>query len=372
MTTFVTCFIDLEKEDEPCRNLRFDQFTDIAKTGINICVYADVASREYLLNITGRYENVQQMRSLSIDDLFAHKVISSSFTAIHLPYTDNIKKDTREFMILMNSKIELVKDAMDNNTFPNSHCFAWIDFNISKIFSSTDYIDLLRNMKDSAPDCPFLAIPGCWCNADCKTEQIIQSIYWRFCGGFFGGHRESLKEFYDLYVHYFPMFISQYNTLVWEVNFWAWLECNSAWSPQWYLANHDDSILQVPYSITSMSIKSRSSMQVYDYPQIVDNGVSYVPSSASYIKFDGKHILNTRYVNYTMDHENFYCHNLNGLIITKNMTSTLDEHLRPIDYVVLDDPYSETAAMCMFNGIEDIRLYEKKKSTSLHRYQHES
>jgi hypothetical protein len=352
-TTFVTRYV--------CED--GDRFTDIAKTGVNICLYADAACDDVISEIVGRFENVKWMQTVVAvaQDLFAFKVCSAQNSDILLPCSDNITKDTSEHMIFMNSKIELVKDAMDQNPF-HSRCFAWIDCNITKLFSSTDYVTLLRDMNDKAPDRSFLAIPGCYAN-DGKIDQLLQSVYWRFCGGFFWGDKASLDKFYQLYLHYFPKFIAQYSTLVWEVNFWAWLEAEveAEWSPHWYLANHDDSILRVPYFITSTSIRGiLSSTQIYDYPPVEVDGALCVPSSASYIRFGGKHMLNTRYVNYTMD-EYFRCHHAHGRVITVNMLSTLDENLRPMSYDIIEDPPKDSCSeMVTYNGIEDIRLYEKE------------
>jgi hypothetical protein len=107
----------------------------------------------------------------------------------------------------------------------------------------------------------FLAIPGChnkltnYDNNNLELQEELRTICWRFCGGFFWGDKSSLVEFYKLYIENFPLFIERYKTLVWEVNFWAWLELNFNWSPNWYLADHNDSIIDVPYAFTSMSIK---------------------------------------------------------------------------------------------------------------------
>ena len=60
------------------------------------------------------------------------------------------------------------------------------------------------------------------------------------------------------------------------------------------------------YSLTATSLKSVSNIIIYDYPTI-DNG-TYVASSASYIRYNNQHILNTRYVNYTRKDEIFHHH----------------------------------------------------------------
>jgi Bacterial protein of unknown function (HtrL_YibB) len=367
MTTFVTCFINLN-EDVARTTLRFAQFAEIAKTGINLCLYVD-AHDSMVADILRQYTNVRLMRFIRLRDSLAHRTVFSSRTPIRLPSTDNEEKDTREYMILMNSKIEFIKDAMDQNPFYSS-CFAWIDFSIAKILVSREYIDLLRDMGTNVPDHPFLAIPGCWTKEQCSESSILQSICWRYCGGFFWGDKQSLTHFYELYYRYFPIFIAKHHTLMWEVNFWSWLEMNNLWSPQWYLANHDDSIFRVPFHITTRSIFEKSVVHdPYDYPTFsvsMENGSllgEFLPSSASYIRYDGKHLLNTRFVNYNITDGRFQCHNENDIIMSRNMVTTLDENLRPLGFVIVDDPPKSNGedVLRMFNGIEDIRLYEKEK-----------
>ena len=355
MTTFVTAFINQEN-DAP--SWRIDRFLDIVKTGINLCVYTDLKTEDKILEIALEYPNVKVMKTLCIEDLFSYQSCIG-IENLELPHTDNANKDTKEYMMIINSKIEFVYDTVKANPFDTKY-FAWIDFSISKVFTSTKYINILSELSKTKCDTKILAIPGCHDKQRSSDNDILQSINWRFCGGFFFGDSESLEEFYKLYIEYFPSFIKKYNKIVWEVNFWAWLELNTSWSPNWCLANHNDSIIEIPYSFTSFSLKSVSNMMMYDYPTI-DNGL-FVPSTASYIKYNGLNILNTRYVNYTIKDERFICHNDDGILITKNVMSILDENLIPLNYNIVEDPPKIRENLMSFHGIEDIRLYEKNNN----------
>ena len=89
-------------------------------------------------------------------------------------------------------------------------------------------------------------MPGCW---NCKVNNINylkNNIIWRFCGGFLVGDKESLTSFNLISYEHFLIFLNQSKTLVWEVNYWAWLEGLGLISPIWYLADHDDSIVDIP------------------------------------------------------------------------------------------------------------------------------
>jgi hypothetical protein len=41
--------------------------------------------------------------------------------------------------------------------------------------------------------------------------------------------------------------------LVWEVNYWAWLEAEGYISPIWYLADHNDTIINIPTQVVKTS-----------------------------------------------------------------------------------------------------------------------
>lgn len=260
----------------------------------------------------------------------------------------------------MNSKIEFVNDAIIQNPW-NTNYFAWIDFSIQHVFKTDAYRHKLYELNNLTTTTKFLAIPGCSQIKDTpdihndELQKTFRQICWRFCGGFFIGDKDNLKNMYDLYIKYFPIFISKYKTIVWEVNFWAWLEKNTGWNLNWYKADHDDSILNIPYELTSNSLFDVTLKAKYNYP-IIDDGI-FVPSSMSYIKYRGMHILNTRYVNYTIRNKKFIHHNPENIIITKNVMSIMNEQLEPISYELMENPTLSETKKSIFYGIEDIRLF---------------
>jgi hypothetical protein len=77
---------------------------------------------------------------------------------------------------------------------------------------------------------------------------LKNNVVWRFCGGFLIGDKKSLIHFYIMSNDYFLRFLNQTRKIVWEVNYWAWLENLGLISPTWYLANHNDTIVNIPYT----------------------------------------------------------------------------------------------------------------------------
>ena len=348
--TFVTSFFNIYDQDYDATKTvewRIERFRDIARTGIKICLYV---GGEFINLIPQEYANVSIIET---PELFI-----CSETA-ELPQQRSIHKDTAKYMQVINSKTDFMSDAIQRNLWSSTH-FAWIDFNISHVFRNKE--QTLRFLREldlyKLPD-KCMLIPGCWSKYDnINIGHVTECINWRFCGGFFIGDKDSILKFDSLYKTKFPEFIETYNKLVWEVNFWAWLEVNSDWKPQWYAADHNDSILtNLPCAAIAMVLKPDSEQTYYDYPAIP----LFNPSSASYLYFNGEHLLNTRYVNYWYyENGSYMFYDGTNRIQNKNFFSRLTDTLIPVDYQEMKE--NETITLPRYNmystGIEDVRLYE--------------
>ena len=245
----------------------------------------------------------------------------------------------------------------------NSTHFAWIDFSISYVFrekeTSLKYLEILASRTIVEPR--FLAIAGCWDYTGCWDDNYNNNVLWRFCGGFMLGDAESVREMYQLYETYFRVFLQKTRKLVWEVNFWAWMESNKeiGWKPTWYKADHNDSILYVPTHLYVQCLDTCLEKTLYNYPRIEN----YEPMQASIVALNGGEvsILNTRYVNYWyLDSGHCTIKDPNQKIRTINVMSILDAELMPTCYVVMAESESiglETHEERPYHGLEDIRLF---------------
>lgn len=244
-TTFVTAFLDLredrtkDKSFDTCFNLANKLFL----TGNLFYVFLSRSFEAQGTKLSEEYKNIK-VHYIELEDLETYKEAEST---TQLPSIRTNHHDTKAFMILMNSKIEFVQKAIQEDPFQTSH-FAWIDFSIFHVFrnpeKSSKYLQMLGNarLKDSV-----LAFPGCW-NKGQDISTIFDKVSWRFCGGFFIGDKQSLLNFYSLYRREFPLILEIYGVLPWEVNMWHFMELNYGFSPTWFLANHDDSIVRIPGS----------------------------------------------------------------------------------------------------------------------------
>ena len=272
--TFVTSFFHIYKTDyykKKTRSWRVERFREIAETGIQICIYTCPDCEKYVKDLEAEFpENVRWMKTMELNDtMIAKSLTSTKF----LPSQRDENKDTVEYMILINSKTEFMADCIDRNPWDSTH-FAWIDFSISYVFHEKDKtLVLLRSLakRTFQPEC--FIIPGCWGKFNNEyISHITDTIFWRFCGGFFLGDAASVLQFHQLYILHFPYFFNKYNKLVWEVNFWAWLESiDCDWNPSWYIGDHNDSIIYVPpefYSQVLLSSEVGAKQYQYNYVNI--------------------------------------------------------------------------------------------------------
>jgi hypothetical protein len=350
MITFVTSFIKIYDGPVIGRSLqwRINHFRDLLSTGIQICIYISSEYEILIKDLIEEYKNLKINKILDIKDTWCYKLYET-IENIELPNIRHNDKDILEYNLLMNAKEEFVYDTIIKNPFNTTH-FAWIDFNICHIFKNKihtlNYLHILslRTLCDS-----FLTIPGCWS----KTNEFsLDTISWRFCGGFFLGDKQSIIHFHNLYQKYFPIFLKEYKKIVWEVNFWAYLETNHKWIPIWYKADHNDTIIQIPTEL--FSIKPKSISTLLNLLQF-DN---YYPTSSSYIWYENKHILNTRLVDYWLYPDGCYLLQ-NNTINNKNICSILDDDLNLIKSNIIDENIDLSFNIDSFSqGLEDMRLYE--------------
>ena len=243
--TFVTAFIDLneDRSNDKSVDTCFNHFQTLLKSGIPIIAF-----------LSKKFENrVQQAANLhtvyiDFEDLDMYKRLNE--IQCDLPQNRTTYHDTKNFLILMNSKIEFVKRALDIDPFKTEH-FAWIDFSICHVFhninNSLNYLKMLANCRLK----PCLLFPGCWPKGT-GIQSAYNAVNWRFCGGFFIGDKQAMLNFYNTYMENMPKIMEGRKTLVWEVNMWAILEHDYGWSPTWFDARHNDSIIRIPARFISV------------------------------------------------------------------------------------------------------------------------
>jgi hypothetical protein len=346
---------------------RVRHFRDLAETGIQLCVYLSHEYIDYFYNILHDCPNVKIAKFVDLTKTETYKACFPDDPTFSwsLPELRNPTKDTAKYIISNLAKTEFMYHAIQNNPWNSTH-FAWIDSSITELFKTKkDTLEYLKVLSERTLAPSFLAIPGFWDKTNMTEfeEKWTNAIYWRFLGAFFMGDSHSVLAFCTKCRDRFPGFLKQYGKLVWEVNYWAWIEAvESCKAVDWYKSAHNDSIFRfsADYYAVSLGQNHGSTTFEYNYPPIHN----FYPMSASYIKSSGKHWLNTRYVNYWLYENGRYVYaDLTRIIETKNILSELDEHFMPISFHEMTDQIDLLEFHNAFSmGIEDIRLYKADDS----------
>jgi hypothetical protein len=376
--TFVSAYYTLE--NTPYFNAKPEEWDpwpilDLLNTGIHLCLYIgpNCAFESLFESWTKDYPHFRIMPyRVYYQDMFVYKAMETR--GLHdLPANRNLTKDTLEYLVYMHARTEVMEDAISENPWDSTH-FAWIDFNVSRLFrKKDDTLHSLFSISEFAFPPSALYISGCWPEVK-ELDEIATTICWRFCGGFFLGDVRSITRFAELCREKIGLFLDTYKRLTWEVNFWAFLEKTQ---PEklftWFRGDHNDTLIHVLPNISADTYTApleNMQSKEYVYPFIQD----YWAGSASYVRFvDGtgkeRHLMNTRFVNYWMYPNGYYRFlNKDMVIENKNLVSELDaDTLEPMDYrefsgVLLDREGCALARPArekrtFSEGLEDVRLF---------------
>jgi hypothetical protein len=258
--TFVTAFLNLgedrskDKSAETC----FVHFARFAATGVSIRLYLSPCYKaQYERICTPAAPNIL-VEYLELSDLLTWKEIEGQNP--HLPNNRTEHHDTHAFMTLMNAKAELLYRSTwlyDGTPMPEhtpwySTHYAWIDFSIFHVFKRLDetslYLQMLGNSHLNLEG--RMLVPGCW-DRGAMGHSLFDSVNWRFCGGFMLGDIQAVKELYVIYRREWATTVFRQG-ITWEVNMLAHFENQGFWSPIWFKADHNDSIVRIPVEYISV------------------------------------------------------------------------------------------------------------------------
>lgn len=393
--------------------IRFARMKPLLESGISIVVYVSPD----LIGPFDTFIRTEMVDSSHIRMVPLQKPIYESSYAyliakqmkLELPNTRHIPKDTYEFICFTHSKIGFIHHVSTLNPFNTPH-FAWIDCDITCMWKNTQkQIRFLQHIakhgltkQTQLPATETAAgrvldpadeiyVPVCAEKSERRldtAQDICDRVCWRYCTNFFVGTHASIQNLYRLYTESYEPFLEEYKTVVWDMNFWVYLEQEKNWNPITYMANHDDRIVQ---NFPLFALAEKMKGQTYLYPMIpltkttpIDPGDTepYYPSSGSMITRPHpmtnktEHLLNMRYVNYFYLPSGHCTHgrpiqSLNKLYNLTYNNGHCDE-VNPIWPLVSNTPPrsvnedAETMGLPMpnsgelFQGIEDIRLFMYK------------
>ena len=249
---FTTCFFHLE--DWKCKSADqyFQLFTQLCRTQLNLVVYTSNCYYDNVKEISSAYPNVLLIVKIELNDLNIAKLVAKQVAKqginINLPTIRNLEKDKISYFICMNSKFELVKRTLEMSNqaiIPLAKNYGWIDFGIFYVFKQSEITSakLTRISEYSFPD-NFISFPGCVFSQPIFQTVLNKFVIWRFCGGFFIISASLIDKYYTLITKYFDENIKS-GKITWEVNIWAGAEQKYNLDFGWYLADHNDSIINI-------------------------------------------------------------------------------------------------------------------------------
>lgn len=391
--TLVTSFLNYYRLplEQSTVDIRLKKINVLLKMEIPIVVYVSPDLINVLrLHISVHFPTQTHMKLIPL----AKHIYDSSYAFLiaknlhlELPKERLPPKDTVEYMCYLHSKIGFLQQVSLLNPFQSNH-FAWIDFDISNMWKHVaKNVHFLKHISkhglkrvthlpptEHSPSLPLssaneIIIPTCWEKSTHPIEDYCDKVSWRFCTNFFIGTSLSIQHLYYLYTECYEVFLEKYNTMVWDMNFFAYLEQEKGWSPITYRANHDDSmIVNFPLFTQAMILAENHDGTTTSRPFDFERKGAFVPSSPSYIEFGNKNILNVRYVNYEYlpsghcTRSRYVC-SLNKTVLLRDIFSKGDESemtsvKEDAETMELPEPDPRET----FQGIEDIRLYNYMNS----------
>ena len=353
MTIFVTALLHIYSNPYDHRTIqwRIEKFKEILDTGITVKIFVSPDIVGLINELCQQYKNLSIFRVLSIQETEIWSFWSHRSTL--LPNCRREDKDTIEYLCLMNAKIEFVEQVITNE----HNTYAWIDCNISHIFSKGDYIDTCLSFLGKCRSIkPGIYTPGCWQKSDIPID--VHTVCWRFCGGFFIGDTTSIRT---MKANWINVCNDPLITPTWEVNIWAIMEQRGLLSVNWYAGDHNNSIITgLPTWAYSLQIgRVYEPWNRVEYPYIENYRCSAISCVTTNI---GKRYINARFVNYyILENGTYYYPDGTGKIRNINCVAELEENElvvkngftqvreEELQLISREDAFSQ--------GLEDIRIY---------------
>ena len=227
---YVTCLYDIYNKPEKMAEY-IKLFTPLVESGLVIHLYTSSELAHHFKD----YPSNIKVFVVPLKYLELYNLCMKEKT--ELPNERNPDKDTREYLSLMNTKVELL---IRSSEVCEDETIIWIDFAILKLFSNSQKcIEKFKQFDTLFFD--KVNIPGCWY----KGEALyLNAIHWRFCGSFVVVPRSLMKRFYNDCKDTLHIFYNKELKVTWEVNVWNHIEYYRGKDyVKWYYALHNDSMI---------------------------------------------------------------------------------------------------------------------------------
>jgi glycosyltransferase involved in cell wall biosynthesis len=215
-----------------------DDLSIFFQSSLRLVIFTDIQ------NILNNVNNVNSKDKLVIH-LPKTELLSFTQKTPVLPSQRNAEKDTLEFLQLSNAKPEFLKRASEQIS---AECYVWIDASIIRLTKHPKrFMTRLGNAYKAIEVVPGKVIaPGCIRRSDVKLSAMFDRPLWRFCGPLLIIPKQCIIPFFQKTSDELQKCWLK-DSITWESNIWAAVEEKSPELFHWYLADHNDSILEFPY-----------------------------------------------------------------------------------------------------------------------------
>lgn len=228
----VTCYYDIYN-NKPERFFEYLYlFFDLGASGLPILLFTDPS----LVSKFRIFSSTVKVVGIPLNEFKLYRIAMTYSGS--LPVNRTPEKDTKEFYGLMNTKMEFIKKATE---YTEDSTLIWMDYGILKIVKNQErFLNKLKEVNDTK--FTKLTMPGCW---SFGRPLHVDTIHWRFCGGFFVMPRHHAERFYAHSECVLRDFTTQPQyRLTWETNVWTVIEsCAERDNIDWYFADHNDTIV---------------------------------------------------------------------------------------------------------------------------------
>lgn len=241
--TYVSAIYQIYPPNQ-CDNVRgiTERIITLLQSPIHLILYADDYYYQQLVtHVTNRVNNRIILILKPLSELTTYQRLWECKDKLILPTHRHLIKDTFEYMLLMNAKVEFLSLAEPLIKTPYA---GWIDAGIGKIFKNpTAEFDKLSNLN--IHNLTKILIPGPQWNPHLTIRDLQDSVRWNFCGGYIILPIDKINVFYKMTEEVITQCIVE-RWFAWEVNLWVVMYRREPHHFHWYWGDHDESILNVP------------------------------------------------------------------------------------------------------------------------------
>lgn len=207
MTTIVTCFYKLQQSKHLIINydLWINNFLLNISNGLSLLIFTGSKEKKYIEDIVSKNITITyKIIELNIEELPISKQYGDTFWKNQYDM-DNQKHCGRgvDCYKLWNSKCDFLKIAIENNYF-NTNYFVWNDIgNVRNDITKkhlTTYKPCDKNVSSTKIDIVLLNPV-----IDTNTKFFKDCVH--FSGSIFGGHKNTLLKFHDLFYEKFKEYV---------------------------------------------------------------------------------------------------------------------------------------------------------------------